>query len=216
MNKRLFISKQASELDPYRSELDHFSIEAHSFLSFESVAFDIRHPYEVIFFGSPRTVIFFKAQASISTNSAIACIGNKTAELLREMGHRVDFVGEKSGNPTHVGEAFRFWLGKRRVLFPLSDRSLKSISAFIEPAHKEEVVAYKTVVTSQEISPCDIYVFTSPTNVEGFLEHNIVPEYARVIAWGKSTETALISRAVPVEFCLKTSSFEELISLLLK
>ncbi len=217
MSKRIFISKNASEIASLRSQFEAkgYEVIAHSFLSFSVVEFEIQHPYDVIFFGSPRAVIFFKASESISPDKLIACVGSKTAEVLESMGHKVDFVGKNSSDPKTVAEDFKSWLAERsrsqrerdslessqqtqamelshrRVLFPLSSRSLKTIAGAIPEDQKEEVVVYQTEVTGKVIPKCDVYAFSSPSNVEGFFEVNTISEGAEVIAWGTSTERAL-------------------------
>lgn len=216
MNKRIFISKNASEIEPFRLEFEQlgFTVVNHSFLSFSPVPFEVQRAFDVIFFSSVRSVIFFKASHSIPVNSLIACIGEKTAELLITLGQSVDFKGSQSGEPKVVAEEFKAWLGDKRVLFPISDRSLKSISSEIADAQKEEVVVYSTAVIGKAVEECDVYVFTSPSNVEGFFELNIVPVGARVIAWGKSTEAVLVARGVAVWGCLGKSGIGELVECL--
>jgi uroporphyrinogen-III synthase len=203
--KRIFISKNASEIESYREQLEAkgYEIIAHSFLSFSPVEFELQNEYDVIFFGSPRAVIFFQAGQAISGKAKIACVGSKTAEVVQSMGHTVDFVGTKSSEPKLVAEEFKSWLAERsrsqhdaRVLFPISDRSLKTISSVIDDEMKEEVVVYSTEVKGQVIPPCDVYVFSSPSNVEGFFELNTLAENSEVIAWGSSTERALRERRV--------------------
>ncbi len=209
MSKRIFISKNASEIASLRSQFEAkgYEVIAHSFLSFSAVEFEIQHPYDVIFFGSPRAVIFFKASESISPDKLIACVGSKTAEVLESMGHKVDFVGKNSSDPKTVAEDFKSWLAERsrnqrasksqseersaHVLFPLSSRSLKTIAGAIPEDQKEEMVVYQTEVKGKVIPKCDVYAFSSPSNVEGFFEANTIPEGAEVIAWGTSTERAL-------------------------
>lgn len=216
MNKRIFISKNASEIDPCRSKFEELGYNAvtHSFLSFIPVPFEVQRPFDVIFFSSVRSVMFFKAGESIPTHSLIACIGDKTAELLESMGHTVDFKGSQSGEPKVVAEEFNVWLEDKNVLFPISDRSLKSISSEISDDQKEDVVVYSTAVVGKKVDACDVYVFTSPSNVEGFFECNLVPVGARVVAWGKSTEKALVGKGVEVGGCLGKSGIGELVEFL--
>ena len=223
LNKQLFISKNDSEIDPFRSQFEElgFEVEGHSFLSFSGVEFEALQNYNVIFFGSPRAVIFFMEGSSIPEGVEVACIGDKTAELLESLGYIVSFRGERSGEPGVVAEAFKVWLGSRtstplspKVLFPVSDRSLKTISSEIDEDQKEEVVVYSTEVKGKLVGVSDVYVFTSPSNVEGFFIDNVIPLGSEVIAWGKSTETTLISRGSAVNYCLTNSSFEELIEYL--
>lgn len=239
MPKRIFISKNPSEITSLRSQFEAkgYEVIAHSFLSFSPVEFEIQLPYDVIFFGSPRAVIFFKAGASISPNKLIACVGSKTAEVLESMGHKVDFVGKNSSDPKSVAEDFKRFLSTERsrsagfistgsiqsesasadsayhltphdsrvqrsarVLFPISNRSLKTIAGAIPEDQKEEVVVYSTDVIGKVIEPCDVYAFSSPSNVEGFFEVNTIREGAEVIAWGKSTERALEGYAEAMGF----------------
>ena len=221
MIKRIFISKNASEIDPVRSQFAElgYSVESHSFLTFSLVEFEIVHPYDVIFFGSPRAVIFFKSGESIPKGVEIGCIGDKTAELLESMGYTVSFRGKKSGEPGVVAEEFKVWLGGRRasaslsprVLFPVSDRSLKTVAGVVAESQKEEVVVYSTTVKGKLVEVSDVYVFTSPSNVEGFFLDNVIPEGSKVVAWGKSCEGALGSKGVEVDYCLENSGFEELL-----
>lgn len=220
LDKRIFISKNAPEVEPYRTEFEEkgYSIVSHSFLSFSPVDFEITRDYDVLFFGSPRAVIFFKTCQDIPENKRIACVGGKTAELLEALGHSVDFVGAKSGEPKVVASDFKEWLTStgvnQRVLFPISDRSLRTISSVIDENQKEEVVVYSTKLVGRKVEECDVYVFTSPSNIEGFLMENVLPEGAKVIAWGKSTEQVLEECGVEVWKTLEKSGFEGLIGFL--
>lgn len=221
MSKRIFISKNASEVDSFRSQFEElgYSVISHSFLSFSAVEFEVEHSFDVIFFGSPRSVIFYLANGSLDNTKLIGCVGGKTAELLESLGLEVGFVGIKSGDPRSVAEDFKVWLDERRtsallslrVLFPVSDRSLRTVSSEIDDSQREEVIVYSTKTKGKVIEACDVYVFTSPSNVEGFLELNTVTDASKVIAWGKSTESSLVSGGVEVEKCLGNSSLEELL-----
>jgi len=234
VSKRIFISKNASEIEAYREQLETkgYEIIAHSFLSFSPVEFNVKHDYDVIFFGSPRAVAFFTNAQSISSSAKIACVGSKTAEVLESMGHSVDFVGEKSSDPKSVAEDFKGWVegrtstalsprgygsegvahNPRRVLFPISNRSLKTIVSVIPENQKEVVVIYATEVTGKVVPECDVYAFSSPSNVEGFFEHNTLPDNCEVIAWGKSTEGALEEMGVGIGRIFSLTSLEGLIS----
>lgn len=218
MNKRIFISKNASEIDPFRSKFEElgYTVVNHSFLSFIPIPFKVERTFDVIFFSSVRSVIFFKATQSIPFTTSIACIGEKTADLLETLGHTIDFVGSQSGEPKVVAKEFKAWLASRKVIFPISDRSLKSISSEIGEEQKEEVVVYSTTIVGKAVEACDVYVFTSPSNVDGFFELNVVPAGAKVIAWGKSTEGALVGKGVGVWRCLEKSGIGEVISILEK
>ena len=68
-----------------------------------------------------------------------------------------------------------------------------------------------TIIKGFKIAPCDIYIFTSPSNVAGFLMENEVPTQAKIIAWGASTQEALTQKGFKVNYTLKESSIESLI-----
>ncbi len=216
MFKSLFISKNAAELGELSPFLEDRSIEliATSFLQFQPVSFALDTSYDVIFFGSPRAVTFFKSQYEIPSTTEIACVGGKTAALLASMGHPIAFNGADKGSINEVAASFAAWVGKRTVLFPVSSRSLGTISSSIPERQRIIVPCYKTTVNSREIPKADVYVFTSPSNVEGFLGKNKLENTVIVIAWGESTAAALKSNNQPLNYTLETPDLKSLLSVL--
>jgi len=134
--------------------------------------------------------------------------------ILTQMGFPPSFIGTESGNPATVAQKFKTWCNGRSVLFPISNRSLKSISSVFPKEQIDEVVIYETNVAGREVESSDIYVFTSPSNVEGFLLNNQLADRSIVIAWGNSTREALESNLIGVNHCLSSSTLEELTSVL--
>lgn len=216
MGKHLFISKDYSEVKELAAFLNDQDVTliAQSFLHFEPVSFTIQKPFDVIFFSSPRSVLFFKLLHKIPKGTMIACPGNKTAELLKELGHSVAFFGESSGNITETAQAFKTWCANKNVLFPTSDRSLQTVSSLFSDKQKEVVTVYKTRIVSKPLEFCDTYVFTSPSNVEGFLALNELPENANVYSWGESTTAYLTQNNIQVTQTLENASIEDLIKFL--
>ncbi|MCH2229584.1 MAG: uroporphyrinogen-III synthase [Crocinitomicaceae bacterium] len=216
MSSRLFISKNTSEVTELISHLENQNAEviAHSFLQFEAIEFAIAQTYDIIFFSSPRSVLFFKSRSDIPINTLIACTGPKTAQLLKSMGHKINFVGEKSGDINSVAESFKIWAGEKTVLFPISNLSLRSISSALDPNQVIELDVYKTSFKEKKIDACQTYVFTSPSNVEGFLLKNRIPQEAKVIAWGTSTASKLVESRIEVNHTLEESSVAQLIKIL--
>ena len=216
MSKRLFISKNESEVAGLKEHLttQGMTLLAHSFLQFEPIDFETTQDYDILFFSSPRSVVFFKYKCDIPASTALACVGGKTAELLAQMGFNVAFVGTQSGNVHDVAKSFKEWAGDRRVLFPISDISLKTVSSLFNDTQKIEVAVYKTKIVSRSIDDCDTYIFTSPSNVEGFIELNSVPDDATIISWGQSTRGYLLEKGIQPTHTLSDSSIEELIKIL--
>ena len=216
MVKRIFISKNASEVELLNTFLESKGIDliAHSFLKFSPLYPAIKERYDVIFFGSPRSVLFFKKQFEIPTNTAIACVGNKTAESVKSLGLEVAFSGDKRGSISEIAESFKAWCGGRKVLFPISSRSLKTVSSLFEKKKKIEVEVYDTIIVGQKIEPCTTYIFTSPSNFEGFINKNEIPHNAEVIAWGDSTRKAMERSKIRVNHVLDRPSIDKLIEIL--
>ena len=217
MEKNLFISKNESEILQFSNFLRDKGIRvlAHSFLHFEQVEFEIQSHYDILFFSSPRSIVFFKTRSSVPSHVKIACTGSKTAELLEQMGHEVSFTRKENESLTDFAASFKNWCGERHVLFPISSISLKTISSQFPENQKTEMVAYSTLIKGKDIEDCSTYVFTSPSNVEGFFTSNQIPQTARIISWGESTSKALLKKGCTVELELKSSSVEELIEVVL-
>lgn len=216
MNKRIFISKNKAEIIPFIEDFQQkeFDVIAHSFLSFETIEFEVKSSYEIIFFSSPRSVTFFKTRSSIPSYVKIACIGEKTKHILEEMGHQVAFSRKDNETLDDFALSFKKWSQKKRILFPISSISLKTISSKFPQNQIEEVEVYSTQIVGKNIEKSDVYVFTSPSNVEGFLKKNTMPNNARIISWGESTSRFLHKNEGRVDVELKNSSVEELIDLL--
>ena len=187
-----------------------------AFICFEKVDFALPHTrFDWIFFTSPRSVAFFLdniADVDIMKKVNIACIGNTTKESIEKYGLTVQFTGVNSGDPHRIAEEFKNRIGESKVLFPQSNRSNRSIQQFLTSAQIIDVIVYKTELIQKKITDTyDVVIFTSPSNVDGFLLENIIPiEISAVISWGKTTSKKLKENNIPIHQELKTSSFEEL------
>lgn len=215
MKKRVLISK-ADVPSEFILFCDEHFIELHSisFIAFIPVNFDSPLPkdFEVIFFTSPRAVHYFWKRYKYSTKADIACIGETTAAALRKIGKKVDFIGIKSGDPLSVALDFKQFAQDRKILFPQSTISNRSIQKEMEHFQIIDLVVYETRLVQKRIeSQFDIYVFTSPSNVQGyFLDNKEIPSGSIVISWGKSTTNELLRQGVNPTSTLEKSTFEEL------
>jgi len=213
--KRIFISKDFTELAHLPSFCAKHSIDliAQSCIQFSVIPFEVKKPYEVVFFGSVRAASFFLINNDLPSGVEVACIGETTAEKLRVLNLPVAFVGKKAGNPAEVAVQFKTWLGTRRVLFPVSTVSKESIVKVVDEHQSEKVLVYETLPTSIQVEKLDLAIFTSPSNLESFLNAgNTIP--SKTIAWGNTTLEAMHSRNIEATSTLKTSTELELISVL--
>ena len=126
------------------------------------------------------------------------------------------FIGDKAGDPESVADAFKNWLGDRKVLIPCSDSSNRTIANALPEEMRHEVIVYKTIHDPVHINDCDVYIFSSPTNVESFFKENVLPDRSAVISWGKTTDKALQKHNINPVLTLQHSSTKEIISWLEK
>lgn len=213
MSTKLFISKNVNEIEQLINFAQEKDIEllAHSFLQFEAIPFKIESSYDAIFFGSPRAVDFFLQQEKLDSSVFIGCVGEITAQSLQDKGYTPHFIGKSAGDTSKIGLEFKEVVQDKKVLFPQSSISHRSIASLFPPDQKEEISIYKTVTYPKSIPSCDYYVFTSPSNVDGFLIENQFPVDAKIIAWGKTTCNYLLEKNQKVEHTLINSTVDELI-----
>ena len=118
----------------------------------------------------------------------IGVIGNASAEAAPP--HiPIDFIGQ--GDTQQVAQQFKSLIGESKVLFPTSDRSIRTVQEQLAEGQALEQTIYTTSLHPVNIPECDAYFFTSPSNVESFVSQQQLPEGAKVIAKGKSTLRAL-------------------------
>lgn len=217
MIKSLFISKHLSEIQPLSAFAvkQGISVKAFSHLSFEQVPFQLPAAFDVIFFSSPRAVTFYQSQHSIPQNVALASAGGKTTTVLERMGYSVDFNGDGKGSISEVAQAFQSWLGSRVALFPVSTLSLGTFSQGLTPRQASIATCYATKIKGTKLHwTFDAYVFTSPSNVDGFFIENTLPSEAYLIAWGESTAKALKKRTNATIHTLNAPTLDALIEYL--
>lgn len=216
----IFISKDSSETLSLKSFCDQkgITLTSHSLIDFSPLSFKVKEPYEVVFFSSIRSAEYFLLNNNLSDNAQVACIGSLTASKLKEIGLKVDFTGTKSGVPSEVANEFKIWLGNRRVLFPLSSISNRSILKALPNDQFEEIIVYKTISSCKSIEDHSIYVFTSPSNFHSFIECNVLPADCQIIAWGETTRASIMQKGYNpdsyLDHTLQNSSIDELVSYL--
>jgi uroporphyrinogen-III synthase len=163
-----------------------FHLIQQSLLSFSAVDGLPTRPYDIVFFSSPRAYAF--GQPFILPKTKVACVSIGTA---KHSAHPIDWCGNSPSEPTQTALDFKQWVGERRVLFPISSRSLGSISSVFPPTQIECLTVYKTILNPRVVEACAVYIFTSPSNAEAFLLQNTIPSGAKVIAKGASTQEFL-------------------------
>lgn len=209
----LFISKKVTQPEFLNYvETAEIDMQDTSMISFVEVPFDCpKEDYKIVFFTSPRSAKFFLDRCALNEKVEIATIGKSTSSYVEERGYKVHFTGVTSGIPALVSEEFKAFVKGRKVLFPQSNYSHRSMQERLTEYQITDLVVYETALTPTKLErKPSILVFTSPTNVESFLKLNTISEGQKTIAWGKTTEAFLDKNGVKADFTLKYSSFDEL------
>ena len=211
---RIFISRPIQEVGKTLQEFSSNGGEliSESLVNFEPVSYDKNLACDVIFFSSIRAAAFYFNQGpSIPLELQYACAGQETAEKLKNQFQiSCDFIAANAGNPNESAQMFKSWLGQRHVLFPKSEQSLNTYSSVLPMDQRTEIIVYRTNSICKPISPCDLYIFSSPSNAKAFLEQNELPNEANYLAWGSSTTAFLTSRGIPIFHQLQTGTLQEL------
>jgi uroporphyrinogen-III synthase len=197
--KTVFISQDGDlqkELIEFCSK-NQFNLIAKSLIDFKQViAIFPNQQAQIVFFTSPRSVEFFFRQKQLKQSQQVACIGKTTKLALENHNIQVDFCSKNEKTPTLVAEEFSTWVGDKIVLFPLSNRSNKSMQKRLNPHQIQDVVVYETILNPQKIEPIpDILIFSSPSNVDSFLMLNKIHENQKLFSWGETTQNHLLEKS---------------------
>ena len=209
----IFISKDASSLEEIPLMLNSMSVQAFykSLIRFESVSFKIESHFDVIFFPSVRAAKFLLESGQVDLSRYIlACNGVQTQKRLHELGYACDFVAENAGNPEEVSKSFTSWLGQRKVLVPHSNISSLSVTKHLSNQQLSTAEVYKTVLSESNIEPCDVYVFSSPSNIQSFFKGNTPKTGSKLIVWGNTSMQSLNEHGYQADHTLKQGSIDEL------
>ena len=193
--KKIFITRNIKPGDYFHRVLSQygFSVEGKSLIEMKPVPVRSIPITDWIFFSSKHAVKFFFLQNPELKDQKIGCIGKATAEAIRKYGSRADFIGY-STDTKMTGKQFASRVGSGTVLFPMAKGSMRSIqNGFVKSEQTIDLVVYETLKTEVAIQTSDfeIFLFTSPSNVEAFFEKNKLNATQKVIAMGEATASSL-------------------------
>jgi len=141
--------------------------------------------FDWIFFSSREAVHSFFSKKFSTEKCLFAAVGKGTADALSEYAIP-SFIGE-STNTSEVGQAFAEQIGSSKVLFPCSTISKQTIQSHLSPSQFENLVCYETVLIDKKIEQPSIAIFSSPSNVDGFLLSNTLKGIQKIIVYGPTT-----------------------------
>ena len=212
MRQRVFISRDISK-ERRQAYEEKFSIELLplSLISFDACPKVTLPDFEMVFFYSKTAVHYF-----IQTYGLHYLKGKKTGTLgfsakkeLKKAGVEADFCGD--GDPQSVQVALSKYAANQRVLFPRAKISKRSLQGEDKNYTCIDCIAYNNYIPSDITIPeADIYLFTSPLNVQSYLK-NKGRKNTITLAIGKTTEKELLSSGFNKVYRSETSSESDII-----
>jgi uroporphyrinogen-III synthase len=196
VKRHVFISRKPSDCESIRAFLPSYAeVNAHSLIETTPIPFDKNIPQtDWIFFSSSNAVRHFFAQAPIISNQKIGAIGEGTAKTIEEFCS-VDFVGDAI-DITDSAYRFAECIGSGKVLFPCAAESLRHIQSALRAEQVIEIPVYSTTEKKVSIPDCDVYVFSSPSNVRSFFKNTTPTQALKSVAFGEATRDELIKHGV--------------------
>ena len=172
-----------------------------SLIHFEQIPYIFPTKMDWVFFSSKKGIQFFlqnKEQKhllaeAVGNGLKLAAIAPATAKYLKEVvGLLADFVGS-AHSVDDTAQAFLLIAQNQTIVFPQGQYSKQSIQKAIKGQTQiENLIVYQNTPHYQEIPKTDVAVFTSPLNVEAFVQKNDLHTIERVVAIGPTTAEALI------------------------
>lgn len=167
---------------------NHFTLIQQAFIETKAISGLSIPSTDWVFFSSPQGVKLYFEQYSLLAKH-IAALSNGTAKTLSELSLIPEFIGPSNKSPEEIGRNFFAQLDSNQsVLFPLSSISRKNVSSQKKGHPVIELVTYETSTNSVKIACIpDIILFTSPSNVDGFLTCNTLHRKTKILALGLTT-----------------------------
>jgi hydroxymethylbilane synthase len=195
----VFITRDLKEDSILLRVLTHYqyAVTGKSLLEYCPIPF-----YEVpltdwIFFSSSNGVnYFFERQPVLATRIKFGVTGKGTEMALKQHGHKADFIGEHT-DIKETGAAFESIVKGKSVLFPKAKDSLRTIQKQLgEDTISIDLDVYEAKhLKNLEIPGASILIFTSPSNVDSFMDKHTVTNQ-KVIAMGQSTGKKLEAHGI--------------------
>lgn len=207
----VFISRNEKSNDFFKRclEANGYKVYAQSLIEIKQIPMRKFVKTDWVFFSSKNAVKHFFEQVTATPlpalpkggssraneNYKIGVLGKATAAEVRKYNRKADFIGD-ANNTRLTGKKFSALVGNKKVLFPQAKASMRTIQHQLPKKENViDVVVYETVKSvgnlQSAVDNAQILVFTSPSNVEVFLEKNKISSEQKVIAMGDVTANAL-------------------------
>jgi hydroxymethylbilane synthase len=209
--KKVFLTRNLRETDYFHRALNRldFNVSGKSLIEFKTIEIKELPSCEWVFFSSKHAVKYFFQQKPQLGNVKFGCISKQTAQELRNLGKRADFIGQSTDTKL-IGKQFASLIGSAKVVFPVAKESMRSVQLqFPKKDNAIDLVVYQTLKHPVKLEEdTDIIVFTSPSNVDAFFEKNKILPNQRAVAMGDATANALERKGI--KKTVKPVTFDDL------
>jgi uroporphyrinogen-III synthase len=209
---RIYLSRSEESASEFIAAMKQHQVEVISFSQIEilPLAFTCVQAVDWIFFSSSHAAQVFFQQEKFNPNQFYGAIGKATAAAVPGP---CAFVGDSS-NTEEVALHFKDKIQNQSVLFPIGNRSVRSVQSVLDVNQFHEVVVYETADHPKPIGLCDAYIFSSPSNVFAALKHTDLHD-SFCFSFGKSTSQALMAAGVRKISELKSLNTEAMVQQIL-
>jgi len=201
--KRIFISRDLSEDSLFHEfSKDGYEVIGKSLIEFSQIEITTHPITDWIFFYSKRGVNYYFNQKKHSTSNQYAVIGPGTAKAFYSAtGFSPKFTGQ--GNPEKIADTFKQFESGQSILFVRARNSLNSLKTLLgDSLTSKDLVVYENKIKAQiELPKFDFLVFTSPLNVEAYLNHYTISDQ-KLVAIGQTTADYIEKRVgIKAPYC---------------
>jgi uroporphyrinogen-III synthase len=196
VKRKVFISRKPNDCEAIQAFLpSDVEIIAESLIETSAIPFDKNIPQtDWIFFSSSNAVRHFFEQQPVISHQKIGAIGEATAKAI-ESYHSVNFIGDAI-DITDSAYRFAETIGSDKVLFPGAAESLKHIQSALPVEQVIDLPVYSTAEKKATVPTCNVYVFSSPSNVRSFFKNTQSAHLPKCIAFGEATRQELVKHHV--------------------
>lgn len=195
----VFITKNSNELPLLTRLLAANGVHAHYQSLIQTRALTVNNwpETEWVFFGSRNAVKYaLQNKPELLKGKKIGAVGPGTAKALESQGHRPDYIGQET-EISKVAENFVALVDENtRVLLPLGEQSVRTLVKHWEnKLQLETVIVYSThAFKAPSLPVTNLILFTSPSNVESWVNQGGAIDGVTALAMGKTTYHQLEQR----------------------
>ncbi len=201
---RIFISREISSNSAWvewaRAKGHH--LHGISCIQTQPISFQKSEKSDWIFFSSSEGAKYYFSQCD-HEQEKIAAMGPGTAETLNRLGITANWVGSHT-DPVQVALAFSNQLSEgETVLFPQSAQTKNSIAPILSGHATRHLIVYNTIPKTIGKQDADVWIFSSPSNINAYQQQHDLDVSHRYIAFGPTTAQAMEQLGLKNVFVLK-------------